>query len=246
MRAGERVCFALGGAAAALAALLAAGCPAPPARPDAGPAASTTPPPPVEAGPPAAPAPAAEACPELADAGAPPRRVRRPAARPRTGWPLCGAVERCVTPRGEPGFRYTEPPLPGAHCVHPQGCFNPCPAGMAPDFRHGLGDFCERICTRDDACDEGRCRDGLCDSLGDPPCGGPPGVEGCSMPDGRAGFRCERCGPCYPWCKAGLDLSGGTHCVKSCSTSVDCPGGKCIEGACGPVCPSEGCPYPWE
>ena len=187
----------------------------------------------------ASPAPPVEAV--LPDAAAALSRVRRPPAPPRAGWPLSRSCDRrrCTTALGDPGFR----------CGSGGACFNPCPTGLAPDAQ---GFFCERRCRADAECDEGRCTGGLCDSMGAPPCGGPPGIGGCSMPDGRAGFLCADPGPCYPWCKAGLDLWGGTHCVKSCRSPADCPGGECAEktpegeGICAPICPSEGCPYPWE
>jgi len=66
------------------------------------------------------------------------------------------------------------------------------------------------------------------------------------MPDDFGGFRCKPSDPCRNTCKKGLVLFGGTHCAKPCKNAADCPGGSCDNGVCGPLCPSEGCPYRWE
>ena len=71
-------------------------------------------------------------------------------------------------------------------------------------------------------------------------------IESCNLPGGGNGFRCKGAKKCGPACKRGLVLTGGTHCAKPCKSNAQCPGGECGEGTCGPLCPSEGCPYLWE
>lgn len=53
-------------------------------------------------------------------------------------------------------------------------------------------------------------------------------------------------GKCENPCKPTQTLYGGTHCAKPCTKAEECPGGECSEGFCFPICPAEGCPYPWE
>lgn len=170
---------------------------------------------------------------------------RRPARPPRPGWPLSTSVphEECVTAAGEPGYRLVD--RPG------RPCFNPCPVGMAPGAF--FFQFCERFCSADADCDGGRCESGRCNSLF-ATADAIFHVDGCRLLDGRPGRIDEKRKLCLPDCKIGLVLMGGTDCVKPCTSAADCPGGRCMQDNpsnpfrfCGPgVCPSEGCPYPWE
>lgn len=113
--------------------------------------------------------------------------------------------------------------------------------------------FCERLCRADADCDGGKCDQGTCNSL--EPSAAAIFYDGwCRLLDGRPGRVDEAAKLCAPQCKIGLLQVGGTDCVKPCKTQADCPGGKCMTDGpdntfrfCGPsVCPSEGCPYPWE
>jgi hypothetical protein len=118
---------------------------------------------------------------------------------------------------------------------------------MATDAQ---ANFCERVCKADAECEGGRCVDGLCNSLERPSTADWQIRDGCRTADGRDGFHVDGDSRCYPWCKIGLVLYGGTHCVKPCASNADCPGSQCAREEdpplCGPICPSEGCPYPWE
>lgn len=149
-------------------------------------------------------------------------------------WPLphdCDIVACTVGP-GEPGVR----------CGPSGPCGNPCPAGMAPE---ASGGYCARRCRTAADCGGDPCTaEGVCDRWPreKPTCDAP---EFCELSGGRGmGVRCGS-GPCVPSCKKGLVLTGGTHCAKPCKSNADCPGGECDE-VCGPLCPSEGCPYRWE
>lgn len=157
------------------------------------------------------------------------------AAAPPSGWPLdplCvmdGKMSRCKTSEGGPGVQCGTSP-----------CRNLCPAGMAPN---GSGTFCEKLCTSPADCGaSGRCTpEGVCDTFPTVECQG----TVCELPGGDFGLECN--GKCVNPCKRGLTLYGGTHCAKRCKAPSDCPGGECAEeGFCTPVCPAEGCPYPWE
>jgi hypothetical protein len=148
-------------------------------------------------------------------------------------WPLppdC-EIRTCQLPDGSPGVR----------CTAAEPCGNPCPAGMAPE-RNGMN--CARRCGPG-GCRGGTCNsEGICDRWPKPlRCEAP---EMCRTPDRLDGLRCEAADPCTVPCKPGLILYGGTHCAKPCRAMADCPGGECSAGVCGPLCPTEGCPYRWE
>jgi hypothetical protein len=238
---------------AALAGLLAlATCKGPCASTEA-PVVTVAPGPPASPPPPAptAPAPTASALPPAPPPAGSGSLARRPSLPPRRGWPLIPycAVEACTTATGERGVSYPRGPGPGtdARCK-PQGqCFNPCPVGMAPNPQ---ATFCERVCKGDAECEGGSCVKGLCESMERPSTADWQLQGECRTADGRDGFHVRGDNHCYPWCKVGLVLYGGTHCVKPCASSADCPGGQCAREEspplCGPLCPSEGCPYPWE
>lgn len=173
----------------------------------------------------------------LVDAGQPAWPERR------DDWPLpqtgCFDVTRCTADGGVPGVR----------CKPDGPCLQPCPQGMASDAE---GRYCNARCTSDADCRKGgrtgKCTsEGLCDRFDVPPltCDSLTQIE-CKTARGEFGWRCPD-GPCRPACKPGLRLFGGTDCAKPCKSDRDCPGGgECMQGACIPVCPSEGCPYLWE
>ena len=189
-------------------------------------------------------------------------RLRSPRV-PRQGWPIsfstCPASEECETAEGEPGYR----------CSSGQKCFNPCPIGMVPGYAIGDETMCFRLCNDDHDCPGSAwCVDaflpasggerppsvGLCYDQEEPKNRSERSITdgGCTTSDDRQGYQVEGDPRCYPWCKRGLVLYGGTNCAKPCRTNGDCPGGWCERdqpsnpGVCAPVCPSEGCPYPWE
>jgi len=149
-------------------------------------------------------------------------------------WPLppeCYPATRCAMPDGKPGLQCT-----------PAGvCFNPCPAGMAPELE---GTYCSRTCKSDKECGAGKCVSGVCSKW--PPKLECEGTLFCELPGGGAGVRCTEKDPCRNPCKPPLILYGGTHCAKPCKSAAECPGGECETGVCAPLCPSEGCPYRWE
>jgi hypothetical protein len=155
------------------------------------------------------------------------------APAPRT-WPVrdCDDAAPCRMPNGDPGMR----------CSAAEACFNPCPAGMGPEKD---GTFCAKICKSSSDCAGDPCSpEGICNRWPAPlACEEP---DFCLMPDDFGGFRCKSSDPCRSTCKKGLALFGGTHCAKPCKSAADCPGGSCDNGVCGPLCPSEGCPYRWE
>lgn len=143
-------------------------------------------------------------------------------------------MTRCTTPKGELGVR----------CANDPVCFNPCPPGRAPNE---AGVVCERTCRSDKDCNGGTCtREGLCEA--ERPCE----VYGdaCVLPNNVTGHMCE--GKCVNPCGRGKVLVGGTHCAKQCWADADCPGFGCWKGGglpyvCNaPLCPSNGCPYPWD
>jgi hypothetical protein len=142
----------------------------------------------------------------------------------------------CTTDEGAPGLR----------CGRDQTCFNPCPPGMGPEKR---GLFCSPLCRSSAQCPGGTCTpEGVCDRWPSfDAC--PKEYTSCELPQGRMGRTCG--GKCVNPCKKGLFLLAATSCVKACSSDADCPGGGCWTGTgtpsfCGPLCPSEGCPYLWE
>lgn len=157
-----------------------------------------------------------------------------PASASLRTWPVrdCDNAAPCRMPSGDPGMR----------CSASEACFNPCPAGMGPEKD---GTFCAKICKSASDCAGDRCSpEGTCDRWPAPlACDAP---EFCAMPGDFGGFRCKPSDPCTSSCKKGLALYGGTHCAKPCKSAADCPGGSCDSGVCGPLCPSEGCPYRWE
>jgi len=137
-------------------------------------------------------------------------------------------MKACRTSGGEPGVQ-----CEGASCI------NPCPVGMAPG--PGLT-MCERLCKSDTECVGGTClSEGMCGTVPKLPC-----ENGtlCTLPSGQAGLECG--GKCYNPCKPTHGLYGGTHCAKICKDNAECPGGECADNYCTPLCPAEGCPYPWE
>ncbi len=157
-----------------------------------------------------------------------------PLGAPPSGWPLdptCvmdGKTSGCKTSDGGPGVRCGDGP-----------CRNLCPAGMGPE---PSGTFCEKLCKAPADCPGGRCTPaGVCDTA--------PVMEGCAgkiceLPGGDMGIECA--GKCTNPCRPGHSLFGGTQCAKRCKSPSDCPGGECgEEGFCSPLCPAEGCPYPW-
>jgi len=150
-------------------------------------------------------------------------------------WPLpqeCYPATECVIPDAGPGVQ----------CAPGNPCFNPCPTGMAPEKG---GSYCARTCRSDKDCsNKGRCVAGLCDRW--PPSPACENAAFCQLPGGATGLRCKDSEPCRNPCKPGHVLFGGTHCAKPCRSNADCPGGECTTGVCGPLCPSEGCPYRWE
>lgn len=150
------------------------------------------------------------------------------------GWPLpleCD-IQVCKLDSGRPGVR----------CGSAGPCQNPCGEGRAPD-KSGI--YCTRLCAGPADCPGGSCTpEGACDFSPAPlACEAP---EFCDLPGGSMGARCKPTDPCTNTCKKGLVLYGGTHCAKPCKGPADCPGGTCEEDICGPLCPSEGCPYLWE
>ncbi len=164
--------------------------------------------------------------------------------RPRGEWPLPQygvSREDCRTPTNELGTRCI-----GDDCKS-HDCYNPCPRGKEADPSWS---DCHRKCRKDADCDEGRCSNGLCDSVlrAEAPCQFNINAP-CKTAGGNNGFLCKPGGRCYPFCTKGLSLFYGTDCAKPCRTNADCPGGSCSdltgEGSCAPVCPSEGCPTPW-
>jgi hypothetical protein len=143
----------------------------------------------------------------------------------------CGMLA-CHQPSGEPGLK----------CSAEGACSNPCPKGLAPDPTNTS--FCSKLCKSDRECGVDKCSKGVYDRWehrdGDD-------TEMCPL-RGNEGikFRCKPNGPCKRPCKRGHRLFGGTDCAKPCKQSSDCPGGECAQGACIPLCPSEGCPYRWD
>lgn len=143
----------------------------------------------------------------------------------------CTSPERCTLPSGELGVT----------CEDHGPCLNPCPKGLAPNKE---GTFCEHPCKVDHDCPGGTCsEEGLCDSFPVFSCSH---VRDCALPDGHTGAQCKKSEPCVNPCKVGLFQTKTGECAKPCASNTDCPGGTCMEGFCGPFCPSKGCPYPWE
>jgi len=175
------------------------------------------------------------ACDRPAPGAAPIQPSPSPTSTAGPGWPLpprCLDAEPCKLASGEPGLR----------CEARERCFNPCPPGMGPERK---GSYCAKLCKGSADCAGGTCTpEGICDRW--PPPLACESAEICTLEGGIPGARCKESDPCQNPCKKGLVLYGGTHCAKPCKTNADCPGGDCGEGVCGPLCPSEGCPYRWE
>jgi hypothetical protein len=179
--------------------------------------------------------------PPATSAPAPAPPTLDPAAKWDGKWPLPqhAASDKCTTPSGEAGLT-----------VNGKDCFNPCRAGMAPSQD---GWACVAKCAADADCNTsgliGTCRSGVCDRPQTLPCAGNKASAPCKTAEGEDGQRCEASDDCTRSdfiCPSGRIMYGGTHCAKACSKPADCPQGTCEEGICGPLCPSEGCPYFWE
>lgn len=144
----------------------------------------------------------------------------------------------CKTANGEPGVT-----------VNGKDCHNPCLPGMAPISNWQCASKCvaDGDCTKDGRA--GSCKDGLCERPIELACQGGGKPSKCKTDEGDDGQRCKTSDECLQTnliCPSGLVMYGGTHCAKQCKTASDCPKGECSEEICGPLCPSEGCPYLWE